>query len=210
MCMKSIPNDTRRVKSVVKRSSHSHINVTLRTLIDLSQGLRRFSARKGGEYRGACPKCGGDAKSDRFIVWPYDGRGYFWCRQCGIKGDAVAYLVQVEGLSMREALSRAGKEPYAPKDNTLKAQATATIQARYQGWWHEKLREWNTLLDDIRFTEHTYRDQCQKLGAAMSKESYSFWSRRLGDLYFKQTVMQQLLDLNDAERFAAWREDGGK
>lgn len=194
-----------RVKSVVKRSSHSHINVTLRTLIDLSQGLRRFSARKGGEYRGACPKCGGDAKSDRFIVWPYDGRGYFWCRQCGIKGDAVAYLVQVEGLSMREALSRAGKEPHAPK-----VKGTDELKLRYYAWWHRKLRARNELLDDIRFTEHTYRDQCETLGEAMSDESYSFWSRRLGDLYFKQTVMQQLLDLTDAERFAVWRADGGK
>lgn len=45
--------------------------------------------RDGREFSAPCPLCGG---ADRFRVWPAeDGRrpGY-WCRRCGISGDAIA------------------------------------------------------------------------------------------------------------------------
>lgn len=63
--------------------------------------LVRASGNKGGELHGPCPACGG---TDRFHVWPEQGRdGTFWCRQCGIAGDAIQFLRDVDGLSFPEA-----------------------------------------------------------------------------------------------------------
>ena len=89
------------------------------TLLDLIalRGIesRRVSAAEGGEWAGPCPLCGG---RDRFRIWPekpHEGHsiapaGRFWCRQCGIQGDAIDYLRRVEGLSFAEACARLGIE----------------------------------------------------------------------------------------------------
>lgn len=89
------------------------------TLLDLIalRGIetRRVSAAEGGEWAGPCPLCGG---RDRFRIWPekaHDGRsiappGRYWCRGCGIQGDAIDYLRRVEGLSFAEACARLGIE----------------------------------------------------------------------------------------------------
>ena len=40
--------------------------------------LKREASTDGGEWCGACPRCGGH---DRFHVWPNKGpSGKFWCR----------------------------------------------------------------------------------------------------------------------------------
>lgn len=69
----------------------------------------------GAEYHGGCPKCGGEK---RFILWPEvsDG-GEFWCRDCGIGGDLLAWLTKVEGKPYREACASLGRDPvrkYSP------------------------------------------------------------------------------------------------
>ena len=67
--------------------------------------------RKGSnEYAGPCPWCGG---TDRFVVWPNQGKGgRFLCRQCQKKGDVIDYL-RNGGLSYREALEALGLESSA-------------------------------------------------------------------------------------------------
>lgn len=81
-------------------------------LISSRVELRRVAVGpQGPEYAGPCPLCGG---SDRFHVWPEQetggkcGAGRFWCRRCDIKGDAIEYLRQVDGMSFREACARLG------------------------------------------------------------------------------------------------------
>lgn len=54
--------------------------------------------RRGREWHGACPQCGG---KDRFVVLPKEYR--YFCRQCGSKGDAIAFVMLVKGLSFKEA-----------------------------------------------------------------------------------------------------------
>jgi hypothetical protein len=44
----------------------------------------RLASRTKQEYAGFCPFCGGDHRSDRFRVWPEQGR--YWCRQCNASG----------------------------------------------------------------------------------------------------------------------------
>lgn len=78
---------------------------------------RITSVSGGKEYRGPCPKCGGN---DRFGVWPQqdNGRGSFFCGRgkdgggngCGIGGDAVQYLRDVRGYTYQEACDCLGIE----------------------------------------------------------------------------------------------------
>lgn len=91
------------------------------------------SVSGGSEYRGPCPKCGGN---DRFGVWPLqnEGAGSFFCGRgalggngCGIGGDAIQYLREVRNYSYHEACDCLGitparggeslqyKSPVAPK-----------------------------------------------------------------------------------------------
>lgn len=93
-------------------------DVDLLSLLAGETHLHRVARTKGGEYAGPCPFCGGD---DRFRVWPQhpDGRGEWWCRQCGRQGDAIDYLRQHDGLTYAEALgqldvARAGGRPGGP------------------------------------------------------------------------------------------------
>ena len=80
---------------------------------------------KGGEsatcVNGPCPFCGGG--TDRFVIWTDRvenlGKtctengicGVFWCRQCGMTGDSIEYLMKVEGLEFRDACAELGIAP---------------------------------------------------------------------------------------------------
>ena len=49
-----------------------------------------------------CPVCGG---KDRFQIWK--NKEQYYCRQCGIHGTYVGYLMQWHGMTMREACQAA-------------------------------------------------------------------------------------------------------
>lgn len=74
---------------------------------------KRISSAKGGEYAGPCPvksTCNGSGE-DRFHIWPeQDDHGSWWCRKCEKGGDAIQFLMDVEGLSFPEACKALGKE----------------------------------------------------------------------------------------------------
>lgn len=66
---------------------------------------------QAGERYGPCPRCGG---RDRFHVRHYNGREWWFCRQCHPKrGDAVDYLRWAHGMTYGEALRALGAEPPA-------------------------------------------------------------------------------------------------
>lgn len=93
--------------------------VSLLDLVSSDTTLRHMASTGGGEYAGSCPKCGGN---DRFRVWV--GRNRFYCRGCGISGDAIAYLRDVHGLGFRDAVARLGGDSL-PARNTPARQGTA-------------------------------------------------------------------------------------
>lgn len=113
--------------------------------------LKKVSA---DEYAGPCPKCGGN---DRFHVWPGQGEnGRYWCRQCGIKGDAIQFLREVEGMSFKEACKLVGKEvaavshlgtrprppakkTYTPKLVTLPPELWQQEVVKFVEWAHNYL-----------------------------------------------------------------------
>lgn len=70
---------------------------------------KKMGNKDGGEYHGPCPACGGNL---RFHIWPFQGsNGTYWCRDCGIKGDAIQYLKDIEGLGYHAACKRLGETP---------------------------------------------------------------------------------------------------
>lgn len=64
--------------------------------------LKKVAGTNGGEYHGACPKCGG---KDRFVVQPNARPNPRWfCRQCYPSGgDAIAFLMWYQGLDFKDA-----------------------------------------------------------------------------------------------------------
>ncbi|NTW87804.1 MAG: alpha helicase [Desulfobulbaceae bacterium] len=84
-------------------------------LLDLITGhtYKKASSHNGGEYHGPCPACGG---TDRFHIWPQQGdHGTFWCRACGLAGDAIEYLMKIDGKTFPDACRQLGKDvPEAP------------------------------------------------------------------------------------------------
>lgn len=93
----------------------------MQTMIDFYRS-RYGELVKGGEsatsLNGPCPFCNGG--TDRFVIWTdRDGglgktcaehgiRGVFWCRQCGMTGDSIEYLMKAEGLDFKAACAELG------------------------------------------------------------------------------------------------------
>lgn len=66
------------------------------------QGVKPTATTNGGEWKTACPVCGG---KDRFSVWanhPKGARG--WCRQCNRSFDALDIYAIVNNLTVTEAI----------------------------------------------------------------------------------------------------------
>src|SRR5579859_3559730 len=80
-------------------------NIDLVALIEREATIRltQSSNTDGGEFWGACPFC--RAGTDRFHVWPhsYKKKPHYWCRQCGLEGDAISFMREYHGISYREA-----------------------------------------------------------------------------------------------------------
>lgn len=88
--------------------------------------------KTAAEWCGPCPACGGN---DRFVLLldqGKDGRGRYFCRQCGLSGDCIQFLREFRGLGYREACRELGREP-APRSGE-----TGTGHARQErkasGW----------------------------------------------------------------------------
>jgi DNA primase len=69
---------------------------------DTGQAYRKAGATDGGEYEGPCPFCGG---RDRFRLWPSGDPPRWWCRQCELKGDLIAFVQRRDGLPFADAVT---------------------------------------------------------------------------------------------------------
>lgn len=83
------------------------------TLLELAQNKVPMRKVTANEWHGPCPSCGtshsNPAFSDRFSVKvKADGEDRWYCRNCG-NGDAIAFLMQFEGLSFPAACKALGK-----------------------------------------------------------------------------------------------------
>lgn len=120
--------------------------------------VKRVAATHGGEYAGPCPGCGGE---DRFRIWPEenDGKGSYWCRQCGRGGDGIQFLRYFEGMSFQEACRALGKErgdssalryrapreerkeTWRPKNSTEPEEAWRAHATKFWQWSYDRLHE---------------------------------------------------------------------
>ncbi|WP_165070969.1 primase-helicase zinc-binding domain-containing protein [Desulfovibrio sp. ZJ200] len=78
--------------------------------------IKKASGSKGGEYHSPCPMCGGE---DRFAVFPEQPGGALcqkhgltgtWScpRHCEKGGDALTWLMEIDGLSFKAACAKLG------------------------------------------------------------------------------------------------------
>lgn len=71
----------------------------------------KITRKTSDEWGAPCPSCGG---KDRFTLWAEkdaDKGGRFWCRGCGARGDAIAFLMSFCGLDYRGACEWLGTRP---------------------------------------------------------------------------------------------------
>ena len=63
--------------------------------------------KTAGEWSSTCPACGG---TKRCSIWPArgEGRGYYWCRECGAKGGGSQLLRDYAKMSYADACARIG------------------------------------------------------------------------------------------------------
>jgi hypothetical protein len=96
----------------------------------------RLASRAKQEYAGACPFCGGDHTSDRFRVWPQEGR--YWCRQCNVTG----WLDALSGERPRTIIPPQPKQArgrLAPQANPAHVAHYRELYAAVALWAHSKL-----------------------------------------------------------------------
>jgi DNA primase len=173
------------------------------TLLDLVQEDTALTYRNG-EWHGLCPLH--QEKTASFSV--NDERGLFHCFGCGAGGDLVSYLVEKRGLSMREALTRAGKvlpQVLTSASEIRKQTAHDRLLAEYLTWWHDTLKDWNRLLESLYVAEVAYRSMCRSTDL-WTEDEQTYWSTRLGRLYAEYDAKLQDINATDAERFARWQE----
>jgi DNA primase len=116
-------------------------------ILDLLPNARRAAQTNGGEYASPCPWCGGQ---DRFRTWPTppSGNPRWWCRRCERKGDHIALLRELKGMSFREAASATGngnatgsrtsrrpRPPLRPPNVTWQSRAEEIAQAAEMALW---------------------------------------------------------------------------
>jgi DNA polymerase I-like protein with 3'-5' exonuclease and polymerase domains len=144
---------------------------------------------KGGEYACSCPWCGGD---DRFRIWPKQGSGRFWCRQCKKSGDRITYLMDYRKESYPNACALLGIKP-KPKTYSILSKPKAP-NGSFTPWKPYPIkypsRDWQT---QARFFVFQVRDKLLK-----SPEILSYLNSRGLKL---DTIKRAFLGFNPEDRF---------
>jgi hypothetical protein len=177
------------------------------TLLDTVQEDTALTYRNG-EWHGLCPLH--QEKTASFSV--NDERGLFHCFGCGAGGDLVSYLVEKRGLSMREALTRAGKI-LPTQDNALlredrrrarrKQETHEAVVARFQAWWRHRVQMIADLREEIEVAEIAYRATWRD-PHLWTEEEVNYWCTRLGNLYLNLDILLHENLTYAADEQAAW------
>ena len=151
------------------------------------QGLspKKKGSTRGGEYCSPCPSCGG---KDRFILHPHacDGKGAYFCRQCGIKGDGIQFGRDFLGYTFRQALGAMEKASSFSFDCSNCSSVAIPSQSKQK----MDLQRWEKKASEF------IQSACQRL--AMSQEGLRELQRR----GFKDnTIVYWKLGFNPVERF---------
>ena len=96
--------------------------------------------RKGREHSGLCPFH--DEKTPSFSV--VEDKGFYHCFGCGAHGDAIGFIMSIEGLSFPDALAKIGEitgiEPPRRRESGPKIDpGLAEANAAAMRWFEQKL-----------------------------------------------------------------------
>ena len=137
---------------------------------ELGIEVRKTARSNGGEYHSPCPSCGGH---DRFMIWPQHPKrkdGGFYCRQCGISGGAIKFLIDFQGLSFNEAMNKL-RLPIKNSYQTAKTKGDARFFALKASTptilWRSKAREFVADCQKALFTHDAALDLLRKRGIAI-------------------------------------------
>jgi phage/plasmid primase-like uncharacterized protein len=107
-------------------------------LVALAQKYGCKLVKRGKDWNGPCPQCGGD---DRFVITPK--KGVFYCRGCNASGDAIALLQFITGCNFHDAIERLTGAPLPQRQEPVKPKPKPNpdferqISAELFQWWHE-------------------------------------------------------------------------
>jgi phage/plasmid primase-like uncharacterized protein len=105
-------------------------------LVALAQKHGCKLVKRGKDWKGPCPQCGGD---DRFVITP--SKSIFYCRGCSATGDAIKLLRHITGCSFPEAIERLIGAPLPQRQEPAKPTPNPNFErqtsAELFGWWDD-------------------------------------------------------------------------
>src|SRR5437764_7779420 len=104
-----------RSRSLIARTGPTRVDTELLRLrhpiVDLVASYGIELRRSGSHFSGRCP-FHADRGRPNMAVFPRSGR---WvCFRCDARGDAIAFVQRIDGISFREAAVRLGSDLAAP------------------------------------------------------------------------------------------------
>lgn len=151
-------NNFYRIPQTLINEANSRINLT--DIVGETVTLEQVSK---DQWKGLCPLH--SEKTPSFFV--NETKGFFHCFGCGESGNAISFLMKVQGMNFRQAaikiLQLAGIE-YSYIDSTSLLQSEAAIRTKsVDKIVHEKLEENNNVLGDIYKTMAFWSDFCRDI-----------------------------------------------
>lgn len=137
-------------------------------ILDLAGNLglspRRCSSTNGGEYKSSCPKC--QVGNDRFCIWPYEGTsGRYWCRVCGVSGDALEFCKDFLGMTYQQACQKLN---IVPPSRTYLPQTKSTFMPHQSAPvpldWQERAKRFIAFAHDNLMKEPLHLRQLEERG----------------------------------------------
>lgn len=110
--------------------------------------------RTGHELVGPCPKCGG---RDRFGV--NTRKGLFQCRICGIAGDGLRLVMEIQGLDFKAALTWLCGEATGVSDAERKARLAKAREAQRKAEERAEAERQKVIADARRLWEQGKRPE---------------------------------------------------
>jgi len=179
-----------------------------RSLVDLLPDLRPGTK----ERHGPCPFCGGE---DRFMVFLDSGRGY--CRKCNWCGDSLAFVMDRDRFSFRQAQRQLGLDtrtsPSFKRKAAIHSFALAAAKRSYLEWERDVFRalldQYQELNGECDIAEVAYR-AIHRVPELYTLQERRYWTHRLAELYDRIAIVEHDLDLltyttNELARLAWWR-----
>ena len=97
--------------------------------IDIVDYISRFVElkRTGSTYKGLCPFHA--EKTPSFVVYPNAGNQHYYCFGCHKKGDVITFVMEMEKLEYKEAISKLCEE-YGIKNKRLSYEEESKLQKK--------------------------------------------------------------------------------